>query len=215
MAKATASKNIKEAKTQASNSGNHNTAVKAAADNPSKIQPSPEADMEAVALDPEDGLTKFFIDCIKDIYWAENHLVKAIPKMINAASLPSLQNALKNHLEETKGHVERLNQVFDLLGTAPQAKKCDAIEGITKEGEGTIESTDPGTPARNLGIILSSQKVEHYEISSYTGLSALANKLGHAAVADKLLQTLAEETASDVKLSIIADEDIKAAGTEA
>ncbi|MBC7934115.1 MAG: ferritin-like domain-containing protein [Rhizobacter sp.] len=171
--------------------------------------------MEAVALDPEDGLTKFFIDCIKDIYWAENHLVKAIPKMINAASLPSLQNALKNHLEETKGHVERLNQVFDLLGTAPQAKKCDAIEGITKEGEGTIESTDPGTPARNLGIILSSQKVEHYEISSYTGLSALANKLGHAAVADKLLQTLAEETASDVKLSIIADEDIKAAGTEA
>jgi ferritin-like metal-binding protein YciE len=129
--------------------------------------------------------------------------------MINASSLASLQTALTKHLEETKGQVERLKQVFKLLGEEPQAKKCDAMEGLTKEGEGTIESTDPGTPARNQGIIMSAQKVEHYEISSYTGLIKLAGKLGKSDVAALLSATLAEEEASDDKLGAIAEKDVK------
>lgn len=215
MAKSNASKDLKEAKTNASNSGNDTSAARPAADNPSKFQPTDEARMDLVALDPEDGLQQLFEDCIKDIYWAENHLVKSIPKMINAASLPSLQDALSAHLEETKGHVERLNQVFELLGLQPQAKKCDAMEGLTKEGEGTIESTDPGTPARNQGIIMSAQKVEHYEISSYTGLMNLASKLGHTDVAELLASTLDEEQASDDKLGAIAERDVKVAEPKA
>lgn len=207
MAKATALKNPKDAKTNASNSSN-DSSTKASAKNPSKFEPTAEAKMNVVALDAEDGLNSLFLDCIKDLYWAENHLVKAIPKMINAASIPSLQQALTKHLEETKGHVSRLEQVFDLLGEKPQAKKCDAMEGLTKEGEGTIESTDAGTAARNQGIIMSAQKVEHYEISSYTGLSKLAKKLGKADVAALLNTTLQEEKASDDKLGSIADKDV-------
>ncbi len=204
MAKAAAS-NSKDAKTNASNSSNESS-TQASAMNPSKFEPTTEANMDLVSLDPEDGLNQLLVDCIKDLYWAENHLVKALPKMINAASLPSLKEALSVHLEETKGHVERLEQVFELLGEKPQAKKCDAMEGLTKEGEGTVESTDAGTPARNQGIIMSAQKVEHYEISSYTGLAKLAIKLGKADVAAILQTTLQEETASDDKLAAVADE---------
>lgn len=215
MAKATDSKTNTNAKTNASNSTNNTSAAQAAADNPSKFEPTDEAKMDVVNLEPEDGLNQLFVDCIKDLYWAENHLVKAIPKMVNAASLPALQEALQTHLEETKGHVERLEQVFDLLGEKPQAKKCDAMEGLTKEGEGTIESTDAGTPARNQGIIMSAQKVEHYEISSYTGLAALARKLGKNDVADVLETTLQEEVASDDKLAGIADKDVTTSGKSA
>ena len=104
---------------------------------------------------------------------------------------------------------ERLEQVFELLGKKPQAKKCDAMEGLTKEGEGVIEDTDSGTPARDLGIIMSSQKVEHYEISAYTGLGKLAEKLGLSDAANILAETLAEEQESDEILAAIADNDIQ------
>lgn len=208
MAKKDDSTNSQDAITNASNSRTESTTAHAATDNRSKYASTDEANMDLVSLDPEDGLNQLFLDCIKDLYWAENHLVKAIPKMVNAASLPSLQTALSNHLQETIGHVERLNQVFELLGEQPQAKKCDAMEGLTKEGEGTIESTDPGTPARNQGIIMSAQKVEHYEISSYTGLFNLANKLGKTDVAALLDVTLQEEIASDDKLAAIAESDV-------
>lgn len=207
-------KNTKEAKANASYKNKNPAGAAPAADNPSKFEHTTEADMSVVSLDPEDGLRKLLADCIKDLYWAENHLVKALPKMINAASLPALQKALSAHLEETKVHVERLDQVFELLGEMPQAKKCDAMEGLTKEGEGSIESTDAGTPARNLGIIMSCQKVEHYEISSYTGLVNLANKLGQVEVADLLSVTLGEEEASDDKLGSIAEKDIKVSAPE-
>lgn len=177
-------------------------------DNPSKYAPTEEADMDVQSLGATDGLTKLFTDSVKDLYWAENHLVKALPKMISAASSSELQDAITNHLEQTKTHVERLQQVFDLLGKKPQAKKCDAMEGLTKEGEGVIEDTDSGTPARDLGIIMASQKVEHYEISAYTGLSKLAAKLGLSDIADILSQTLAEEQQADEILAGIADNDI-------
>ncbi len=196
-------------KAPASNSVSDAEAAIPAADNHSKYQPTKDADMSAVSLDTEDGLMKLFADNVKDIYWAENHLVKALPKMINAASSKSLKEAISNHLEETKTHVERLEQVFEILGKKPQAKKCDAMEGLTKEGEGVIEDTDAGTPARDLGIIMAAQKVEHYEISAYTGLSKLAEKLGLTDAANILSETLSEEQNADETLAGIADNDIQ------
>lgn len=178
-------------------------------DNDSKYQPTEDADMDEQSLDPGDGLLKLFTDSIKDLYWAENHLVKALPKLAKAASLTSLQSAIEKHLEETKTHVDRLDQVFEALGKKPQAKKCDAMEGLTKEAEGVIEDTDSGTPARDLGIIMAGQKTEHYEISAYKGLTKLAISLGLTDIADILSQTLAEEENADETLSGIPDNDIQ------
>lgn len=211
MAKSTSTKKAAEknaGKTNAAFSEKNKTPLKASKDNASKYQPTADANMNVQALDPQDGLVKLFTDSIKDIYWAENHLVKALPKMINAASSLALQDAISNHLEQTKTHVERLEQVFELLGKKVQAKKCDAMEGLAKEGEGVVEDTDSGTPARDLGIIMASQKVEHYEISSYTGLIKLAGKLGLSDIGDLLSQTLDEEIQSDELLARIADNDI-------
>lgn len=207
MAKST---NTKKAapKAPASNSLKSSGGQSPSKDNPSKYQPTKEADMDIQLLGATDGLNKLFEDSIKDIYWAENHLVKALPKMISAASSPALRKAISNHLEQTRTHVTRLEQVFELLGKKPQAKKCDATEGLTKEGEGVIEDTDSGSPARDLGIIMASQKVEHYEISAYTGLSKLATKLGLKKAAAILSETLAEEKKADEILAGIADNDI-------
>ena len=177
-------------------------------DNDSKYQPTEDADMNAQSSDEMEGLHKLFTDSIKDLYWAENHLVKSLPKMISAASSSSLKEAISNHLEETKTHVARLEQIFQLLDKKPQAKKCDAMEGLTKEGEGVIEETDSDTQARDLGIIMASQKVEHYEISAYTGLSKLATKLGLTDAASILDETLTEEQTADDTLSDIADTEI-------
>src|ERR1700709_1645538 len=138
-------------------------------------------------------LEEFFKDEVKDIYWAEKHLVKTLPKMAKAATSPELKEAFTNHLEETKVHVERLEQVFELLEEKAQAKKCDAMEGITKEGDGVIEDTETGTSTRDVGLILSGQKVEHYEIATYGGLVQLARNLAHDDVADILETTLHEE----------------------
>ncbi len=217
MAKTSASKKAskQENKTPASYSTTDADTLTPSEDNDSKYQPTEDADMNAQSLDPEDGLLKLFTDSIKDLYWAENHLVKALPKMIKAASSSSLQTAIEKHLEETKTHVTRLEQVFELLGKKPQAKKCDAMEGLTKEGEGVIENTDTGTPARDLGIIMASRKVEHYEISAYTGLSNLAKKLGLADAGKILAETLTEEQTADETLAGIADEDITINNTEA
>jgi len=154
------------------------------------------------------ALLELFTDGIKDIYWAENHLVKTLPKMQKAATSKKLVAAIESHLEETKTHVERLEQVFELLGEKVQAQKCDAMEGLAKEGEGIVESTEPGTATRDVGIILASQKVEHYEIATYGGLAGLATILGLTDVADILAQTLAEEKAADEKLTDVAENDI-------
>lgn len=153
-------------------------------------------------------LTEFFTDEIKDIYWAEKHLVKSLPKMAKAATSEELSNAINEHLEVTKTHVSRLEQVFELLGEKAQAKKCDAMEGIVKEGEGVIEDTEDGTATRDVGIILAAQKVEHYEIATYGGLAQLATTLGLSEVADLLNQTLAEEKEADQSLTGIAENDI-------
>ena len=212
MAKATPKKAAKKAavKTPAAYAKKQPEKANTADDNSSKYQPTEDADMNAQSLEAEDGLLKLFTDSIKDIYWAENHLVKALPKMAKAASSKELSKAILTHLEQTKGHAERLQQVFESLGKKPQAKKCDAMEGLVMEGEGVIEDTDAGTPARDLGIIMASQKVEHYEITAYNGLIKLANKLGLNDVADVLSQNLAEEQQSDEILAGLADTEITA-----
>lgn len=158
--------------------------------------------------DSSSALNELFTDGIRDLYWAENHLVKNLPKMISAATAPALVSAIEAHLEETKTHVSRLEQIFELLDEKVIAKKCDAMEGITKEGEGIVEETEPGTATRDVGIILASQKVEHYEIASYGGLVQLATTLGLTEVAEILEQTLAEEKNADQKLSDVAEKEI-------
>jgi len=153
-------------------------------------------------------LKEFFIDELKDIYWAEKHLVKTLPKMQKASTSPELQNAFAEHLQVTKTHVTRLEDVFESLGKKAQAKKCDAMEGITKEGEEIIDDTEEGTSTRDVGLILAGQKVEHYEISTYGGLHQLAITLGLDDVADILAQTLEEEKETDEKLTKIAENSV-------
>jgi ferritin-like metal-binding protein YciE len=162
----------------------------------------------------EPALIELFKDSIMDIYWAENHLVKNLPKMIVAATSGKLKSTITDHLEQTKGHVSRLEHVFALLGQDPQAKKCDAMEGLIKEGEGIIESTEEGTATRDVGIILASQKVEHYEIATYGGLTQLAKTLGLNDIANLLYQTLTEEKAADELLTDVAENEINYKASE-
>lgn len=156
----------------------------------------------------ERGLEKLFVDQLKDIYWAEKHLTKALPKMRNAATTPELQDAIEDHLSQTEEHVARLEEVFNQLGKTPQAKKCDAMEGLTKEGNSIVEETEEGTMTRDAGIICGAQKIEHYEIATYGTLAKFAKTLGHEEVANILEKTLNEEKEADEKLSQIAENDI-------
>jgi ferritin-like metal-binding protein YciE len=203
MAKST-SKKTPAAKGNSAFCKKSNGHLKPAKDNASKIKPTKDADIDVMELEPSDGLIKLFIDCLKDIYWAENQLIKAL----KATSVKRLEKAILDHLEQTKAHAERLKQVFELLGREPKAKKCDAMEGLTKEGEAAIENTDTATPARNLAIIMASQKVEHYEIASYLGITKLADNLGYTEVSEILTDTLNEELDSDALLADIAANDI-------
>ena len=153
-------------------------------------------------------LEKFFVDALKDIYWAEKHLTKALPKMQKAATSEELQQAIEDHLNQTKEHVNRLEQVFETLGQKAQAKKCEAMEGLTKEGDTVVEETEDGTSTRDVGIIVSAQKVEHYEISAYGSLVTLARTMGQDEIADILNQTLEEEKEADELLTQIAESSI-------
>ena len=162
----------------------------------------------------EPALHELFMDGIMDIYWAENHLVKNLPKMIDAATSDTLKKTITDHLAQTKNHVTRLEQVFELLNEKVMAKKCDAMEGLAKEGEGIVESTEAGTATRDVGIILASQKIEHYEIATYGGLTQLAKTLGHDDVAELLYQTLTEEKAADQLLTDVAEGDINYKASE-
>lgn len=184
-------------------------------DSSSKKSKKGTSEKSRMNSDPDDSLHELFLDGIKDLYWAENHLLKAIPKMIRSASNEPLINALTDHLNVTQAHVIRLEEVFGLLNEKVKAKKCDAMEGLSKEGEGIIEDTEAGSEARDLGIIMASQKVEHYEISSYTGLSNLASKLGLSDISNLLQQTLSEEQESSNILSNIADSEISYPASQA
>ena len=148
-------------------------------------------------------LMKLFEDELKDIYWAEKALTKAIPKMIKNATSEDLIEALENHLAETEEQVSRVEEVFGLLEKKATAKKCEAMEGLIKEGEGIMEDTDEGA-MRDAGIISAGQKIEHYEIASYGTLRTFAEILGLDEVAKLLQETLDEEKAADEKLTEVA-----------
>lgn len=161
--------------------------------------------------DQNSMLREFFIDELKDLYWAEKHLTKALPKMSKAATTDELKEAFNGHLTETEGHVSRLEQIFQLLDEKPQAKKCEAIEGITAEGETIIDETEKGTMTRDVGLIMAGQKAEHYEIASYGTMVQLAKTLDLGTQVTELLQeTLAEEKGADEKLSAIAENHVNA-----
>ncbi len=154
--------------------------------------------------DAAQGLRDLFVDELKDIYWAEKELTKAIPKMIKNASSEELVQALTGHLAETKNHVTRLENVFESIGEKAVAKKCEAMAGLTKEGGEIMEETEEGV-VRDAGIILAGQKVEHYEIATYGTLASFARTLGEDEAASLLEATLNEEKAADKKLSEISD----------
>lgn len=153
-------------------------------------------------------LEKYFTDALKDIYWAEKALTKALPKMQKAATTEELKSAIDDHLAQTEEHVSRLEQVFEIIGKKAQAKKCEAMDGIIKEGSSIVEETEDGSMTRDVGIIMAAQKVEHYEIATYGGLVQLAKTMGIDDAADILQQTLEEEKQTDAGLSEIAENNI-------
>jgi ferritin-like metal-binding protein YciE len=152
-------------------------------------------------------LMKLFENELKDIYWVEKALVKAIPKMAKKATASELVEGLENHLEETQGHVEKVEQIFDILGKKPIGKKCMAMDGILSEGEEIMKESDEGG-MRDAGIISAAQKVEHYEIASYGTLCAFAKTLGNDEVASILDEILEEEKNADKTLTEIAESTI-------
>lgn len=147
---------------------------------------------------------EFFVDELKDIYWAEQHLAKALPKMKKAATSPDLAAAFEKHTQETQTHISTLEQIFQLLDEKPVAKKCDAMEGLLEEGKSIMEDTDAGTMIRDAGLILAAQKVEHYEIATYGTLRAFAESMGHSEVVSLIEKILENEKATDVALTVLA-----------
>ncbi|MDQ3016882.1 MAG: ferritin-like domain-containing protein [Bacteroidota bacterium] len=150
----------------------------------------------------KDELKKLFEHALKDIYWVEKSLTKAIPKMIRKASAPELVEALKIHLEVTENQVDMVERVFKGIGIAARAKKCAGMEGILKEGEELM--TESAGPALDSAIIAAGQKVEHYEISSYTSMINLAKTLYYVKEADILQDILDEEMEADKLLTDIS-----------
>jgi ferritin-like metal-binding protein YciE len=152
---------------------------------------------------PTETLEELLEESIKDLYDAEKQLTKALPKMAKAASSADLKAAFTEHLEQTKGHQARLEQVFESLGVKPKSKPCLAMQGLIKEGQEQIEEDAEGS-IKDLMLITAAQKVEHYEISGYGSVRALAEAIGNQDVADLLQQTEDEESETDQKLTEIA-----------
>lgn len=151
-----------------------------------------------------DTLSALLEDQIKDLYSAENQLVKALPKMAKAAATPELKKAFTSHLEQTRGHVERLQRIADIMGFKPGGKKCKAMEGLVEEG-GEVLDEKGEEPVIDAALIAAAQRVEHYEISAYGSARAMAEQLGRDDVAKILQSTLDEEAAADKKLTGISE----------
>jgi ferritin-like metal-binding protein YciE len=156
----------------------------------------------------ESALNELFIDELKDIYWAEKHLVKALPKMAKAATSEKLRTTIQNHLSETENHVTRLEQAFNSIDEKAVAVKCEAMAGLLKEADEIVSETEKGSITRDAGIISAAQKVEHYEIASYGTLKTLATVLGYNEAAELLGETLKEEKNADSMLTQIAESGI-------
>ena len=148
-------------------------------------------------------MQELLIDELKDLYSAEKQIVKALPKLAKAASTPELQDALLNHLEETKGQIDRLEKIAELVGRKLTGKTCVGMKGVLEEGSEVLEETDEGI-VRDAALIAASQRVEHYEMAGYGSARDFANTLGLSEVAELLEETLAEEKEADKKLTSIS-----------
>lgn len=153
-------------------------------------------------------LRELFMEQLKDIYWAEKHLVKSLPKLEKATTSEELATAFSDHLAVTEQQVSRLEQVFELLGEKPNGKKCEAMEGLVKEAESVIEDTEEGSWTRDVALIIAAQKVEHYEIASYGSLATLAKTMNIPEAKELLGQTLEEEKETDELLTQLAENNI-------
>lgn len=151
------------------------------------------------------GLKELYIDELKDIYNAENQLVKALPKLAKASSSDELREGFEKHLEQTKGHVERLEQIFQTLGESPKGKKCAGMEGLVEEGSEVLKEGLEGA-VLDAALIGAAQRVEHYEIAAYGTVIAFAETLGQSEHASLLEATLAEEKETDETLTTMAEE---------
>jgi ferritin-like metal-binding protein YciE len=162
--------------------------------------------------DSQSLLRKFFVEELQDIYWAEKHLVKELPKLQKAATSEELADAIGDHQAATEEHVSRLEDVFKMMGETAKAKKCEAMEGLVKEAQNVIEDTDEETATRDVALIMAAQKVEHYEIATYGSLVQLAKTIGMMDVAEVLAETLMEEKEADELLTSIAEGSVNEEG---
>lgn len=160
------------------------------------------------SFEGESHLEKFFLDQLQDIYYAEQKILQSLPKMKDAATTEELKDAFDDHLHQTQRHVKRLEKVFETLDKKAEGKKCEAIEGISREVENIISETEEGTMTRDAALIIAAQKVEHYEIATYGGLVQLAITMQLHDAADLLDKTLVEEEDTDARLTEIAENDI-------
>jgi ferritin-like metal-binding protein YciE len=156
------------------------------------------------AKSEETMLRELFIEELRDIYWAEKHLTKALPKMKKAATSEELATAFEDHLAQTEEHVERVEKVFEMLDMTARAKKCEAMEGLVMEAQQVIEDLPKGSAVIDAGLIIAGQKVEHYEIAAYGSLVQLAKTMGENDIAQLLQETLDEEKQTDQLLTELA-----------
>jgi ferritin-like metal-binding protein YciE len=151
-----------------------------------------------------ESLKELFIEELKDLYSAENQILKALPKMIKKASSSELKRGFEEHLEQTRGHVERLEKIFQQLDESPKGKKCKGMEGIITDGAELMEE-DAEPDVMDAGLIAAAQRVEHYEIAGYGCVRTYARLLGHSNLVQLLESTLNEEKATDAKLTRLAE----------
>jgi ferritin-like metal-binding protein YciE len=152
-------------------------------------------------------LQDWMIDELKDLYSAENQILNALPKMEKAATLPALKKAFATHLQQTKGHVKRLEQIFESLGKSPSGKKCKGMEGVIKEGAEVLDAEMP-PEIRDVALISAAQRVEHYEMAAYGTARTYAEELGNENIATLLAQTLDEEKETDKLLTQLAESQV-------
>lgn len=171
-------------------------------------QPSSNGHEKETGQTREGLLKKFFEDQLKDIYYAEQQLFRALDEMKAACTTEELEDAFDNHKKQTERHIKRLEKVFEMMGTEPQSKKCEAIDGLIKEAKSIINETKPGTMTRDAALIIAAQKAEHYEIATYGGLVQLAITMGKHRAAGLLDKTLREEEDTDHLLTEIAEAHI-------
>jgi ferritin-like metal-binding protein YciE len=173
--------------------------------NPALKKPTPSVFGIADGNSP---LFRFFVEGLKDIYWAEKQLLAALPKMEAAATTNELALAIGQHLSETNGHVKRLEKVFEIAGVPVEGKICFAMQGLLKEADSIVAETDEGSMTRDAAIIMAAQKVEHYEIATYGSLTEYAKTLGFNDAHGLLQLTLDEERMTDQGLTLIAQNKI-------